>query len=103
VAVSTFNHPLNLIAHQIGPAIATGNPVIIKPAADTPLSCIRLVKIFHEAGLPEVWYQFILPETGELSESLVTDSREAFFSFIGRSWCGLASALQTGFRNPVCS
>ena len=53
VAVSAFNHPLNLIAHQVGPAIATGCPVIVKPAGDTPLSCYRLVKIFHEAGFSD--------------------------------------------------
>ena len=62
VAVSAFNHPLKLIAHQVGPAIATGCPVIIKPAQDTPLSCARLVRIFHQAGLPEDWCQFVLPE-----------------------------------------
>jgi len=100
VAVSAFNHPLNLIAHQVGPAIATGCPVIVKPAEDTPLSCIRLVKIFHQAGLPEAWCQFILPETHVLAESLVTDKRVAFFSFIGSARVGwyLRSKLAAGIR-----
>ena len=40
VAVSAFNHPLNLIVHQVGPAVASGCPVIVKPSADTPLSCL---------------------------------------------------------------
>ena len=53
VAVSAFNHPLNLIVHQVGPAVASGCPVVVKPAADTPLSCIRFVEILREAGLPE--------------------------------------------------
>ena len=44
-AVSAFNHPLNLIVHQVGPAIAAGCPVIIKPSLDTPLSCYVLIKI----------------------------------------------------------
>ena len=52
VAVSAFNHPLNLIVHQVGPAIAAGCPVIVKPATDTPLSCLRFVAILREAGLP---------------------------------------------------
>ena len=52
VAVSAFNHPLNLIVHQVGPAIAAGCPVIVKPAGDTPLSCLRFVAILREAGLP---------------------------------------------------
>ena len=100
VAVSAFNHPLNLIAHQIGPAIATGCPVLVKPAGDTPLSCIRLVKIFEEAGLPEGWCQFVLPASHALAEAMVTDRRVAFLSFIGSASVGwyLRSKLAPGTR-----
>jgi len=52
VAVSAFNHPLNLIVHQVGPAVAAGCPVIVKPAGDTPLSCLQFVAMLREAGLP---------------------------------------------------
>src|SRR5258705_6717621 len=52
VAVRAFNHPVNLIIHQVVPAIATGCPFIVKPSADTPLSCFPVVKLMHEAGLP---------------------------------------------------
>ncbi len=52
LAYSAFNHPVNLIIHQVFPAVATGCPVIVKPASDTPLSCFRLVELLHEAGLP---------------------------------------------------
>ena len=51
VAVSAFNHPLNLIVHQVAPAVAAGNPVIVKPADDTPLSCEAFIKILHQAGI----------------------------------------------------
>ncbi len=100
VAVSAFNHPLNLIAHQVGPAIAAGCPVIVKPAADTPLSCLRLVKLFHQAGVPEGWLQCIVPESRQLSERLVTDVRVGFFSFIGSAKVGwhLRSKLAAGTR-----
>ncbi|MFW5450595.1 MAG: aldehyde dehydrogenase family protein [Methylophagaceae bacterium] len=100
VAVSAFNHPLNLIAHQVGPAIAAGCPVIVKPAENTPLSCFRLVDIFHEAGLPPEWCQAILPMDIPTSESLVTDPRVAFFSFIGSAKVGwyLRSKLAPGAR-----
>jgi acyl-CoA reductase-like NAD-dependent aldehyde dehydrogenase len=100
VAVSAFNHPLNLIAHQVGPAVATGCPVIVKPAQDTPLSCYRLVKIFHEAGLPSEWCQALLPIDIPASEKLVTDPRVAFFSFIGSAKVGwyLRSKLAPGTR-----
>ncbi len=100
VAVSAFNHPLNLIAHQIGPAIANGCPVIVKPADDTPLSCFRLVEILREAGLPEGWCQSLVTDTLETAEALVTDPRTAFFSFIGSPKVGwmLRSKLAPGTR-----
>ena len=100
VAVSAFNHPLNLIAHQVGPAIAAGCPVVVKPAESTPLSCFRLVSILHQAGLPEAWCQVLLPENHEIAEALVTDPRVAFFSFIGSAKVGwyLRSKLAPGTR-----
>src|SRR5437588_6700514 len=67
-AISAFNHPLNLIIHQVVPAIAVGCPVIVKPAPVTPLSCIDFVHLLHEAGLPPDWCQVFLPEANELGE-----------------------------------
>ncbi|HHO59728.1 MAG TPA: aldehyde dehydrogenase family protein [Thiotrichales bacterium] len=100
VAVSAFNHPLNLAVHQIGPAVAAGCPVIIKPAEDTPLSCFRLIHILHEAGLPEEWCQGIVTTGHEAATALVTDQRVAFFSFIGSARVGwmLRSKLAPGAR-----
>ena len=100
VAVSAFNHPLNLAVHQIGPAIAAGCPVIIKPAADTPLSCFRLIHIIHEAGLPVEWCQGIVTTDLDAASALVTDKRVAFFSFIGSAKVGwmLRSKLAPGTR-----
>ena len=100
VAVSAFNHPLNLIVHQVAAAVAAGCPVIVKPAADTPLSCIRFVEALHEAGLPLEWCQVALSDSNETAELLVTDSRVAFFSFIGSARVGwmLRSKLAAGTR-----
>ena len=100
VAVSAFNHPLNLIVHQVGPAVATGCPVVVKPAADTPLSCLRFVEILHEAGLPGAWAQAIITDDREAAEKLVTDARVGFFSFIGSARVGwmLRSKLAPGAR-----
>ena len=100
VAVSAFNHPINLIVHQVGPAIAAGCPVIIKPANDTPLSCYELVKLLHQAGLPAEWAQVVTPESHEVAELLVTDTRVGFFSFIGSAGVGwmLRSKLAPGAR-----
>jgi acyl-CoA reductase-like NAD-dependent aldehyde dehydrogenase len=99
-AISAFNHPLNLIVHQVVPAIAVGCPVIVKPAITTPLSCIDFVGLLSEAGLPPDWCQVILPETNELAEALATDPWIAFVSFIGSSRVGwyLRSKLPPGTR-----
>ncbi len=100
VAVSAFNHPLNLIVHQVGPAIAAGCPVIVKPAEDTPLSCFRFVEILRQAGLPEAWCQALLTQDHAVAEKLVTDARVGFFSFIGSAKVGwmLRSKLAPGAR-----
>lgn len=99
VAVSAFNHPLNLIVHQVAPAVATGCPVLVKPADDTPLSCKVFVEILSEAGLPEEWCRFV-PCDIPTAEQLVTDPRVAFFSFIGSGKVGwmLRSKLAPGTR-----
>ncbi|MEM1194624.1 MAG: aldehyde dehydrogenase family protein [Pseudomonadota bacterium] len=99
VAISAFNHPLNLIVHQVGPAVATGCPVIVKPAGDTPLSCFEFVSILHEAGLPEDWCKAVLCDL-DVAEQMVTDPRVAFFSFIGSARVGwmLRSKLAPGTR-----
>jgi len=99
VAVSAFNHPLNLIIHQVAPAVAVGCPVLVKPANDTPLSCKAFVDILYEAGLPEEWCRFV-PCDIPVAEKMVTDSRVGFFSFIGSSKVGwmLRSKLAAGTR-----
>ncbi|MCH8811407.1 MAG: aldehyde dehydrogenase family protein [Gemmatimonadetes bacterium] len=100
VAFSAFNHPLNLIVHQVGPAVATGCPVIVKPAEATPLSAMRFVGILREAGLPEGWCQAFVTTDLDVAGSLATDSRVGFFSFIGSARVGwmLRSKLAPGTR-----
>jgi len=100
LAFSAFNHPLNLIVHQVGPAIAAGCPVIIKPAEATPLSCLRFVKILRDAGLPAGWCQPVVADDLELAGRMVSDERLGFFSFIGSARVGwmLRSRLAPGVR-----
>lgn len=99
VAISAFNHPLNLIVHQVSPAIATGCPVLVKPADDTPLSCKAFVDILYEAGLPPEWCHYV-PCDIPTAEKMVTDPRVAFLSFIGSAKVGwmLRSKLAPGAR-----
>jgi len=98
-AISAFNHPFNLIVHQVIPAVAVGCPVIVKPARATPLSCLNLVQCLYEAGLPREWCQAVVCENS-IAEKMVTDARVAFFSFIGSGAVGwkLRSKLAPGTR-----
>ena len=100
VAFSAFNHPLNLIAHQVGPAIAAGCPTIVKPAKATPLSCFRLVGILREAGLPAEWCQPLVTVDQALAQAMAFDPRVGFFSFIGSGSVGwaLRAKLAPGTR-----
>jgi acyl-CoA reductase-like NAD-dependent aldehyde dehydrogenase len=102
-AISAFNHPLNLIVHQVVPAIAVCCPVIVKPASATPLSCLDFVALVHEAGLPEPWCQTFIPTGNDLAERLATDPRVAFLSFIGSAQVGwsLRSKLAPGTRSAL--
>lgn len=99
VAVSAFNHPLNLIVHQVVPAVAVGCPVIVKPATATPLNCARLVALMLEAGLPEGWCQLCVCDN-TAAEILVTSNKINFFTFIGSAKVGwwLKSKLAPGVR-----
>ena len=96
-AISAFNHPINLIIHQVIPAVAVGCPVVVKPASKTPLSCLSLVDFLHQAGLPKEWCQAVVC-SNEDAELLVTDPRLSFLTFIGSAkvgW-GLRSKLAHG-------
>lgn len=99
-AISAFNHPLNLIVHQVVPAIAVGCPVLVKPASSTPLCCVELVMLIHAAGLDPAWCDTFLPRDNEGAEKLVIDPRVAFLSFIGSARVGwsLRSKLAPGTR-----
>lgn len=99
VAISAFNHPLNLIIHQVIPVIAVGCPVIVKPALATPLNCIKLVELLHQAGLPPKWCQLCIGDN-KVAEQLAVSSRIAFLSFIGSASVGwsLRSKLAPGVR-----
>ena len=68
--ISPFNFPLHLVCHKAGPAIAGGNAIIIKPATDTPLSALKLVELFLEAGTPPEAIQCVTGPGGEIGETL---------------------------------
>ena len=83
VAITPFNDPLNLVAHKVGPAIAAGNAVIVKPHSATPLSALRLADALEEAGLPPGILQVVTGRGARIGDRLVSDPRVAMVSFTG--------------------
>ena len=82
-AISPFNFPLNLVCHKVGPALAAGNSVIIKPATDTPLSALKLTEVLLEAGVPAEAVQCITGSGSEIGDALVADPRVRKVTFTG--------------------
>ncbi len=97
LAISAFNHPINLIIHQVIPAIAANCPILIKPALKTPYTCIEIIKLLEQTSIPKNWCQLILCEN-EITNKISSDSRISFLSFIGSSKVGwkLRSNLASG-------
>jgi acyl-CoA reductase-like NAD-dependent aldehyde dehydrogenase len=80
--ISPFNFPLNLAVHKIAPAIASGCPIILKPASSTPLSTLELAKIIDKTSLPRGAVS-VLPMNRKIGNQLVTDDRFKLLSFTG--------------------
>jgi len=109
-AIAPFNFPLNLVAHKVGPALAAGNSVIVKPASDTPLSALKLTEILLEAGLPAEGIQCITGSGGEIGDALVADRRVRKVTFtgsreVGERICQTAGikkvTMELGSNSPV--
>lgn len=88
VAISPFNYPLLLVVHKIGPALAVGNAVILKPANQTPFSALKLTRLLLEAGLPENGLQCITGAGSMIGPALCSDSRVRKISFTGSTEVG---------------
>ncbi len=97
-AITPFNDPLNLVAHKVGPAIAGGNGVVVKPATVTPLSALKLAELFVEAGLPPRVLNVVTGPGGEVGDALVADSRVRMVSFTGGVEAGLEVTRRAGLK-----
>jgi len=95
LGITPFNYPVNLACHKIGPAIAVGNPIIIKPAERTPLSSVILAEIVLEAGYPAEAFS-MLNAWGRDTEIMVTDPRIAMISFTGSAAVGWMLKAKAG-------
>lgn len=97
-ALTPYNDPLNLVAHKVGPAIAAGNVIIVKPHEETPLSALKLAEAFTHAGLPVGMLQVLTGYGAEIGEVLVRDARVRMLSFTGGSATGQAILRQAGLK-----
>lgn len=100
VGITPFNFPLNLVAHKVAPAIATGCPIILKPAPQTPLSSLLLAEAVEQAGLPDGAFN-VLPLSNEDAGLLVTDDRIKLLSFTGSAAVGWEMKRRAGKKKVV--
>lgn len=87
-AISPFNFPLNLVAHKLGPALAAGNAIVLKPAGQTPISAIKLAEILVEAGVPDGWLNVVCGPGGEVGNAIVEHELTRAITFTGSAPVG---------------
>lgn len=97
-AITPFNFPLNLVAHKVGPAIAAGNTVVLKPADQTPLSSYALVELFEEAGLPNGALNIISGPGPTVGEAIVKNDYVASITFTGSPKVGIGIKQKAGLK-----
>lgn len=97
-AITPFNYPLLLVAHKVGPALAAGNPVIVKPASYTPLSALAFMSLLLDTGFPEGTAQCITGPGGQVGARLCTDDRIRVVSFTGSAAVGKSITEVAGVK-----
>lgn len=98
--ITPFNFPLNLVAHKVAPAIASGCPIVLKPAPQTPLTAFLLAEVVEQAGLPDGAFN-VLPLSNEDASLLVTDERIKLISFTGSAPVGWDIKRRAGKKKVV--
>ncbi|MFK7944077.1 MAG: phosphonoacetaldehyde dehydrogenase [Paracoccaceae bacterium] len=100
-AITPFNHPLNMVAHKIAPAIAAGAPVVCKPTELTPLTAIALADLLYEAGLPPEMFQIVTGWPADIGAAMVTDQNAEIITFTGGVPVGKLIAAQSGMKRTA--
>ncbi len=101
VAITPFNHPLNQVAHKLGPAIAAGTPIILKPSEKTPLTALKFAELLYAAGLPGPMLSVLLGPTAEVAEVLVKHPEVELVAFTGSVAVGKRIAATAGYKKLV--
>lgn len=97
-AITPFNYPLLLSTHKIGPALAAGNTIVVKPATSTPISTFKLVNILEEAGLPKGYVNIVTGSGAEVGEWLLDEEKIKMYTFTGSAEVGLHIKNRSGMR-----
>lgn len=97
-AITPFNSPLNTLAHKVGPALAGGNAVVIKPSNHSPLSAVMLCEVLIEAGLPPNLLALVHGAGTTIGRQLLADQRIAFYAFTGSTQVGREIQQAAGLR-----
>lgn len=100
-AITPFNFPLNLVAHKVGPAIAAGNTIVLKPASQTPLSALFIAEIFEEAGLPAGVLNIVTGSGRIVGETIVADDRVNMITFTGSPSVGIGINNKAGLKKTT--
>ena len=100
LAITPFNFPLNLVAHKVAPALASGNAVIVKPSPQGALTSLKLAEIIEKSGLPKEAFS-VMPCQNDLAETLVTSSGVAMLSFTGSPAVGWTLKAKAGRKKVV--
>jgi phosphonoacetaldehyde dehydrogenase len=100
-AITPFNHPLNMVAHKIAPAIATNNCVVCKPTELTPLTAIALADILYEAGLPPEMFQIVTGLPQDIGDEMITNDQIDIITFTGGVPVGKMIADKAGYKRTA--
>jgi acyl-CoA reductase-like NAD-dependent aldehyde dehydrogenase len=100
-AISPFNFPLNLVAHKVAPALATGNTVVLKPASQTPVSALKLGEILTEAGFPPGVFNVVVGSGRTVGEALVASDKVAMVTFTGSPPVGIGIRNRAGMKKVI--
>jgi aldehyde dehydrogenase (NAD+) len=98
LCITPFNHPLNQVIHKIGPAIAAGNAILLKPSKKSPLTALKIVELLYKAGIPENMLQIITGEDSVLGENLVSRPEVNMISFTGSVRAGEIISSMCGIK-----
>jgi phosphonoacetaldehyde dehydrogenase len=100
-AITPFNHPLNMVAHKVAPAIATNNCVVCKPAEATPLTALALADLLYESGLPPEMFQVVTGWPNEIGAEMVMNPEIEVITFTGGVAVGKLIASQAGYKRAA--